>query len=45
MRPLVLKDIVFTAMTGRIPNTVREDGALKLLLGAATLAASPSRTI
>ncbi|MFE6856710.1 DUF6357 family protein [Streptomyces sp. NPDC057674] len=39
-----MKDIVFTRMSGWIPNVIREDGELKLMLGAGADANHEPRT-
>ncbi|MFF5897584.1 DUF6357 family protein [Streptomyces argenteolus] len=39
-----MRDIVFTRRSGWIPNVIREDGALKLMLGAGAVASHAPRT-
>lgn len=39
-----MRDIVFTRMSGWIPNVIREDGGLKLMLGAGADANHEPRT-
>ncbi|MFD9242136.1 DUF6357 family protein, partial [Streptomyces sp. NPDC059556] len=39
-----MKDIVYTRMSGWIPNVIREDGELKLMLGAGADANHEPRT-